>query len=84
MKAYSDSYLVETQRRGWQVGFLTGVAVCFLVGLVLLRLFSAPAAVSAPQDPRMDKLCHWPAKPGEGMVALVLEDGTKRCFELGR
>ena len=83
MKAYSDAELLDREVRQWWLGFAVGCLVlAFAAFFAVYLLQPNPPAVS--KDPRMDKLCHWPAKPGEGMVALVLEDGTKRCFELGR
>ena len=83
MKAYSQDAVNELQSRSYWAGVVVGFSAA-AIGLALIVWLTYPAAVPASQDPRMDKLCHWPSKPGEGMAALVLEDGTKRCFELGR
>lgn len=80
MIVLSPTELHRQVRRSLLLGILLGAAVFALA--INLAKGEVPVPAAPAEDPRMEKLCHWPSKPGEGLVAVMDEHGIRRCWEL--
>lgn len=73
MIVHSETQLLRRLIVAGMIGAFTTLAV---------QSYLTPPVKADPADPRLDKLCHWPSKPGSGLVAVVDENGVRRCWEL--